>query len=104
MRGASGERRPACALREEDITNLSLAARKAWKSEPGRRVGRRKGTRLCDRVSVTLRIDRELWEEFRLKESAGIIRDRTSTMNAWLREKLKQLDCASGGTDAQESE
>ena len=75
----------------EEVTNFSLAARKAWKSEPGRRVGRRKGTRLCDRVSVTLRIDRNLWEDFRSKESAGIIADRTATINAWLREKLAEL-------------
>jgi hypothetical protein len=75
----------------EEVTNFSLAARKAWETAPGRRVGRRKGTRLCDRVSVTLRLDRDLWQDFRSKESSGIIEDRTATINAWLREKLAQL-------------
>lgn len=76
----------------EDVTNFSLAARKAWKTEPNRGVGRRKGTRLTDRVSVTIRLDRELWEEFQKKEEAGAIDDRTAVINQWFREKLAELD------------
>ena len=76
------------------VTNFSLAARKAWKSMPDRRVGRPKGTRVCDRVSVTLRIDRDLWERFQSMESSGLIDDRTSTINTWLQEKLKALQRA----------
>ena len=76
----------------EEVTNFSLAARRAWKTEPGRRVGRRKGTRLCDRVSVTLRIDRDLWERFKEMEAAGLIDDRTAAVNAWLREKMAELE------------
>ena len=76
----------------EEVTNLSLAARKAWVSMPNRHVGRPKGMRFCDRVSVTLRIDRDLWEQFRLKESSGLIDDRTATINKWLREKLDELE------------
>ena len=76
----------------ESVTNLSLAARKAWVSMPDRRVGRPKGMRFCDRVSVTLRIDRDLWEQFQLKESTGQIDDRTATINNWLREKLTELE------------
>ena len=79
------------AVRSQDVTNYSLAARKAWVTEPGRAVGRRKGTKLCDRVSVTLRLDRNLWEEFREKEEAGIIPDRTAVINDWLRDKLAEL-------------
>ncbi len=75
----------------EEVTNFSLAARKAWKTEPNRGVGRRKGTRLCDRVSVTLRLDRELWERFVSLEQAGVIAGRTATINCWLREKLAEL-------------
>ena len=74
------------------VVNFSLAARKAWKSMPDRRVGRPKGTRVCDRVSVTLRIDRDLWERFQLMESNGLIEDRTATINNWLTEKLRTLD------------
>ena len=75
----------------DDVTNFSLAARKAWVSMPRRRVGRPKGLRLCDRVSVTLRIDRDLWEQFRYYEDLDLIEDRTATINRWLREKLAEV-------------
>jgi uncharacterized protein (DUF4415 family) len=75
----------------ELATNFSLAARKAWQNMPHRQVGRPKGARHCDRVSVTLRIDRALWEQFRRDESEGRIKDRTATINAWLREMLDKL-------------
>jgi hypothetical protein len=80
------------ALGPEAVTNYSLAARKAWVTGPNRRVGRRKGTRLSDRVSVTLRLDRELWERFQGLEEEGRIGDRTATINGWLREKLDELE------------
>src|SRR5436309_13843165 len=76
----------------EEVTNFSLAARKAWVSMPNPGVGRPKGMRFCDRVSVTLRIDRDLWEQFRSKEAIGLIDDRTATINSWLREKLAELE------------
>jgi uncharacterized protein (DUF4415 family) len=74
------------------ITNFSLAARKAWITEPDRAVGRRKGTKLSDRVSVTLRLDRDLWELFRGLEEDGVIANRTGMINALLRKKLSSLD------------
>jgi hypothetical protein len=80
------------AVASESVTNFSLAARKAWKNMPHRRVGRPKGARHCDRVSVTLRIDRELWERFKRNESAGRIKDRTATINFWFREMLDKLE------------
>jgi hypothetical protein len=76
----------------EQVTNYSLAARKAWKTEPDRAVGRRKGTKLTDRVSVTLRLDRDLWERFLALEEVGVIDDRTGLINGWFREKLAELD------------
>jgi uncharacterized protein (DUF4415 family) len=79
------------AVALELITNFSLAARKAWQNMPHRQVGRPKGARHCDRVSVTLRIDRELWEQFKRDESAGRIRDRTAIINACLRDVLDKL-------------
>ncbi len=74
-----------------DVTNFSLAARKAWVTGPDRPVGRRKGTKLCDRISVTLRIDRDMWEHFRSLEQAGVIADRTALINRLLREQLDTL-------------
>jgi len=85
------------------VTNFSLAARKAWKNMPHRRVGRPKGSRHCDRVSVTLRIDRELWEQFRQDESEGLIEDRTATINAWFRDMLDQLTRTKARIDAAEN-
>ena len=79
-------------LKVDEVTNLSLAARKAWISMPDRQVGRKRGVRSRDRVSVTLRIDRELWERFRTLERDGSIEDRSAAINAWLRQKLDQLE------------
>lgn len=80
------------AITESEITNYSLAARKAWKNMPSRSVGRPKGTTTTDRVSVTLRIDRETWEAFRRAEQKGVIVDRTTTINQWIAEKLGELN------------
>lgn len=79
-------------ITESEITNYSLAARKAWKNMPNRRVGRPKGTTTTDRVSVTLRIDRELWEAFKNAELRGAVADRTATINEWIAEKLREID------------
>lgn len=75
-----------------EITNFSLAARKAWERMPDRRVGRPKGSTTTDRVSVTLRINRQLWERFKRAESAGLIEDRTAVINAWIAKKLDDLE------------
>jgi len=91
------------AVAPELVTNFSLAARKAWKNMPPRRVGRPKGARHCDRVSVTLRIDRDLWEQFRQDESAGLIQDRTATINAWFRDMLDKLQRTKARIDATEN-
>jgi hypothetical protein len=76
----------------EQITNYSLAARKAWVTGPDRAVGRKKGTKLYDRISVTLRFDRELWERFVALEEEGVIEDRTAFVNGMFREKMAELD------------
>src|SRR5262249_3184022 len=76
----------------EQVTNFSLAARKAWAAGPDRAGGRKKGTKLYDRVSVSLRFDREVWERFLGLEDAGVIQDRTALINGWFREKLAELD------------
>jgi uncharacterized protein (DUF4415 family) len=91
------------AVASELVTNFSLAARKAWKNMPHRQVGRPRGARHCDRVSVTLRIDRELWEQFKRGESEGRIRDRTATINFWFREMLDRLERTQDCIDAAEN-
>ena len=72
------------SLATTTVTNFSAAARKAWKTMPKRQVGRPAGTKTRDRVSVTLRIDRRLWERFRMQENAGVIGDRCAEIEKLL--------------------
>ncbi len=74
-----------------EVTNLSRAARKAWLNMPSRRVGRPKGSSHVSRVSVTLRIDQDLWRAFRELEDGGLVEDRTRLINDWIRQKVEQL-------------
>lgn len=76
------------AIRMEDMTNFSLAARKAWNRMPNRKVGRPAGTKVSDRVSVIFRVDRALWEEFVTAEETGLVGDRTTIVNDCLRKLL----------------
>jgi hypothetical protein len=72
----------------EDLTNYSLAARRAWRSMPDRKVGRPTGSKVSDRISVIFRIDRTLWSEFLTAERGGLVRDRTNVINECLRNVL----------------
>ena len=72
----------------EDLTNYSLAARRAWRSMPHRKVGRPAGSRVSDRVSVIFRIDRVLWDAFLNAEQSGLVADRTYAINESLRNIL----------------
>jgi uncharacterized protein (DUF4415 family) len=85
------ESRELVTVAAAKVTNYSLAARKAWARMPDRRVGRPKGSGSTDRISVTLRIDRKLWERFKRAESSGRILDRTAAMNAWIAQRLSDL-------------
>lgn len=71
-----------------ELTNYSLAARRAWRSMPHRKVGRPTGSKVSDRISVIFRIDRALWCEFLVAEEAERIGDRTTVINACLRDAL----------------
>lgn len=75
----------------EEITNFSSAARRAWRSRPERHVGRPRGI-VKDRISVTVRIDRHLWQRVRALETAGILTERTEWLNATLREAVEPLE------------
>jgi hypothetical protein len=72
----------------QDLTNYSLAARRAWRSMPDRKVGRPTGSKVSDRVSVIFRIDRVLWNDFLDAEQSGLVRDRTNVINECLRNVL----------------
>ena len=68
------------------LCNYSLAARKAWLKMPNRKVGRPKGSGVGDRISVTIRFDRALWEAFLEKERNGEVQSRTAVLNQVLKE------------------
>jgi uncharacterized protein (DUF4415 family) len=73
---------------EDQLTNYSLAARRAWQSMPDRKVGRPVGSKVSDRVSVIFRIDRDLWSNFLAAERSGLVEDRTTAINECLRNIL----------------
>src|SRR5262249_49903887 len=75
-------------LSSSELTNFSLAARRAWRSMPDRKVGRPAGSKVSDRISVIFRVDRPLWNQFLAAEDAGLIGDRTTVINACLRDAL----------------
>ncbi len=72
----------------EDLINYSLAARRAWRSMPDRKVGRPAGSKVSDRISVIFRVDRALWNEFLSAEQTGLVGDRTNLINEGLRNVL----------------
>lgn len=78
-------------LTAADVTNYSLAARKAWRQMPSRRVGRPKGSTKTDRVSVTLRVDRDLWTRLQNAEATGQLDDRVAFINQWIDRGLTEL-------------
>jgi hypothetical protein len=63
---------------------------------PARRVGRPKGSRHCDRLSVTLRFDKALWHRFLMLEREGKTGDRVELFNRL----LSQIVSGSGKADA----
>ena len=83
------QRDGAILISAEDLTNYSLAARRAWRSMPYRKVGRPMGSKVSDRVSVIFRIDRVLWNEFLNAEQSGLVADRTYAINESLRNILE---------------
>ena len=83
-----GEKDLTVLVSTEQLTNYSLAARRAWRSMPDRKVGRPTGSKVSDRVSVIFRVDRTLWSDFLNAEEAGVIGDRTTVINECLRDLL----------------
>jgi len=83
---AALESRELISVGAGEITNYSSAARRAWASRPERQAGRPRAT-VKDRVAVTLRVDRQLWQHVRALESAGVLAGRTEWFTATLRDE-----------------
>jgi hypothetical protein len=75
----------------DELRNFSVAARKAWKTAPSRRVGRPSGKSL-HRVSITLRVDVHLWHRFLRLEGCGRIDSRSSFIESALTEAMQKAE------------
>jgi|SRR2546421_6358348 len=73
----------------EDITNYSLAARRAWQVMP-KRAGRPQ-LPLPRKKMVSMRLDVEVWDRLGDAVELGLITSREEAVNLWLREKLDAL-------------
>jgi len=78
-------------LKQEDITNYSLAARRAWTAMPDRAVGRPKLPETARKKTVSLRIDVEVWRELGEAVNQDLIPSREYAVNMWLREQVNLL-------------
>jgi hypothetical protein len=86
-----GDGGPSIDVRADDIRNFSAAARKAWKTSPSRRVGRPAGKSL-NRISVTLRIDVNLWQRFLSLESRELVNSRSGFIELALVHAIKRTE------------
>jgi uncharacterized protein (DUF4415 family) len=73
----------------EDITNYSLAARRAWQVMP-KRAGRPQ-LPLPRKKMVSMRLDVDVWDRLGDAVELGLITNREEAVNLWLREKLDAL-------------
>jgi len=73
----------------EEITNYSLAARRAWKAMP-KRAGRPRLSTPRKKM-VSMRLDIDLWERLDDAAKLGLITNRQDAVNNWVRERLNTL-------------
>jgi hypothetical protein len=79
----------------QNVTNYSLAARRAWEAMP-KRAGRPKKTGSVKRM-VSIRIDQEVWDGLAAMVRLGAIPSREGAVNIWLRSHLSSLRAHSRG-------
>lgn len=73
----------------EQLTDLSLAARRAWSTRP-KQAGRPASE--VRKKMISMRIDAKLWEQLGQAVSCGLINSREQAINEWLAEHVKALD------------
>lgn len=76
-------------LVNNEITNYSLAARRAW-AKNRKRAGRPKSKRLSKKT-VSLRVDSALWDMLGDAVAQGLISSRTQAIHDWITERLDQI-------------
>lgn len=78
------------SVQSSEITNYSRAARKAWLVMP-KRAGRPRLDDSKRKKMVSVRIDRDLWEQLGNATDRGLVSSREAAINAWLRRNLDDL-------------
>src|SRR5205823_6379379 len=73
----------------EEITNYSLAARRAWEVMP-KRTGRPKGQKPVKRM-VSMRLDSDVWDMLHDAAERGLIPNCEKAVNDWVREQVMPL-------------
>src|SRR6266568_3958365 len=73
----------------KEVTNYSLAARRAWKTMP-KRAGRPKGQKPVKRM-VSMRLDVDVWDMLHEATELGLIPNREKAVNDWVREQVVLL-------------
>ena len=73
----------------EDITNYSLAARRAWQAMP-KRTGRPKGQRPVKRM-MSMRLDSDVWDMLHEAAERGLIPNCEKAVNDWVRAQVMPL-------------
>lgn len=74
----------------EEITNYSLAARKAWRVMP-KRAGRPTLDASQRKKMVSIRLDVDNWERLHMAVTHGLIDSQEQMINSWLRRGLDEL-------------
>jgi len=73
----------------KEVTNYSLAARRAWQAMP-KRAGRPKGQKPVKRM-VSMRLDADIWDMLQEATERGLIPNREKAVNDWVREQINLL-------------
>jgi len=73
----------------QDITNYSLAARRAWQAMP-KRTGRPKGQKPVKRM-ISMRLDPDVWSMLHEAAERGLIPNCEKAVNDWVREQVMPL-------------
>ncbi len=72
-----------------ELTNFSLAARRAWQTMP-KRAGR-PASKSRQKKMVSIRIEQDTWEQLGQAVDLGLIRSREQAINEWVRDHVSRL-------------
>jgi hypothetical protein len=83
------EERSIISIPTRDVTNYSLAARRAWQVMP-KRAGRPQLLTPRKKM-VSMRLDMDVWNRLGEAVELGLIPNREEAINTWLRQQLDLL-------------